>query len=91
MHTLMELHSSLPVYVNVTTGDVHDVNMLDQFRLEPGSILIVDRAYLDFERLFELGQQGTFFIIRAKKNLRFHRICRRWKQMWAFSATRLLN
>ena len=74
MHTLMELHSSLPVYVNVTTGDVHDIHALDQIRLEPGSILIVDRAYLDFERLYRLGQQGIFFVIRAKKNLRFRRI-----------------
>lgn len=74
MHTLMELHSSLPVYVNVTTGDVHDIYALDQIRLEPGSILIVDRAYLDFERLYRLAQQGIFFIIRAKKNLRFRRL-----------------
>jgi IS4 transposase len=74
LHTLMELHSTLPVQLTVTTGDVHDVGLLDQTWLEPGSILILDRAYLDFARLFDLDQQAVFFIIRAKRNLRFRRI-----------------
>lgn len=74
LHTLMELHSSLPVWANVTTGDVHDVHALDDIWLEPGSILLVDRAYWDFERLFDLNQRAVFFIIRAKKNLRCRRL-----------------
>jgi hypothetical protein len=74
MHTLMELHSSLPVWVTVTTGEVHDVHALDDIGLEPGSILVIDRAYLDFKRLFDLNQRAVFFIIRAKQNLRFRRL-----------------
>jgi hypothetical protein len=73
LHALIELHSSLPVWVTVTTGDVHDVHGLDNIWLEPGSILVVDRAYLDFERLFDLNLRAIFFIIRAKQNLRFRR------------------
>lgn len=74
LHTLMELHSSLPVWVTVTTGNVHDVHSLDDIWLEPGSILVVDRAYLDFERLFDLNQRAVFFIIRAKRNLHCRRL-----------------
>ena len=74
MHTLIELHSSLPVSVTVTTGNVHDVNALDNIQLEPGSILVMDRAYLDFERLFDLNLQSISFITRIKKNLRYRRV-----------------
>ena len=74
VHTLLELHSSLPVWVTVTTGDVHDVRALDGIWLEPGSILVIDRAYLDFKRLFDLNQRAVFFIIRAKQNLRCRRL-----------------
>jgi len=74
MHTLMELHSSLPVWITVTTGNVHDVHALDDIWLEPGTILVIDRAYLDFKRLFVLNQRAVFFIIRAKSNLQFRRL-----------------
>lgn len=74
VHTLMEVHSSLPVWVTVTTGNVHDFHALDRIWLEPGSILVIDRAFLDFERLFDLHKQAVFFIIRAKRNLQFRRL-----------------
>ncbi len=74
IHTLMEIHSSLPVWISVTTGDTHDVRALDEIWLEPGSFLVIDRAYLDFRRLYELHQRAIFFIIRAKKNLNFKRL-----------------
>jgi len=74
VHTLMELHSSLPVWVSVSSGNVHDIQALDEIGLEPGSILVIDRAYLDFRRLFDLNQRAVFFVIRAKQNLRFRRL-----------------
>ena len=74
LHTLIELHSSLPVWASVTTASVHDVHALDDIWLEPGSILVIDRAYLDFKRLFDLNQRAVFFITRAKQNLRCRRV-----------------
>jgi len=74
MHTLMDLHGSIPVFIDITEGSVHDVKMLDQIVFDPGSIIIMDRAYLDFERLFTLDQYAVFFVIRAKKNLSFRRV-----------------
>jgi len=74
MHTLIELHSSLPVSVTVTTGNVHDIKALDYIDLEPGSILVLDRAYLDYARLFDLSQRSIYFITRLKKNLCYKRV-----------------
>jgi len=74
IHTLMDLHGSIPVFIDVTAASVHDVNILDQIIIDPGSIIIIDRGYLDFERLFRLDQYAVFFVIRAKKNLRFRRV-----------------
>jgi IS4 transposase len=83
VHTLMELQSSLPVWISVSTGDVHDIHALDDIWLEPGSILVIDRAYLDFKRLFELNQRAVFFVIRAKKNLQFRRLYSRTQDVSA--------
>ena len=74
IHTLMDLHGSIPVFIDVTEASVHDVNILDQIVFDPGSIIIMDRGYLDFERLFRLDQYAVFFVIRARKNLRFRRV-----------------
>ena len=62
-----------PTVVIVTTGRVHDVNILDQLAFEPGSFYIFDRGYLDFARLHRLHLRGAFFVTRAKKNFRFGR------------------
>jgi hypothetical protein len=74
MHTLMDLRGNIPSFIEITDGTLHDVNILDILVPEPGSFYIVDRAYLDFERLYVLTQFLSFFVTRAKKNTRFRRI-----------------
>lgn len=74
LHTLMDLRGSIPTFIDITSASVHDVNVLDKLRYEPGSIIVMDRAYLDFERLYILDQSGVIFVIRSKKNLRYRRI-----------------
>lgn len=73
LQTMIEVHSSIPVFIDITHGKVHDVNVLDILTPEPGSFLIMDRGYLDFARLYALHQSLAFFIIRAKGNLAFRR------------------
>ena len=72
-HTLLDLRGNTPCWVHVTTGKVHDVNVLDILPVEPGAFYIMDRGYLDFARLFRLSQQGAFFITRAKSNTKMKR------------------
>jgi transposase len=74
MHTLLNLHGSIPEFIRITDGKVHDVNILDEFYPESGSFYIMDRGYTDFTRLFRFTQSFAFFIIRAKSNLDFQRI-----------------
>ncbi len=74
MHTLMDLRCSIPSFIEITNGRLHDVNILDTLVPEPGSFYIMDRAYLDFGRLYVLTQLLSFFVTRAKKNTRFRRI-----------------
>ena len=73
LHTLLEVRGNIPANVYVTSGDIHDVNLLDQLPLEAGSIYLLDRAYLDFARLYLLTQACSFFITRTKLNTRFWR------------------
>ena len=73
LHTLLALRGNYPTVVIVTTGRVHDVNILDQLAFEPGSFYLFDRGYLDFARLHRLHLIGAFFVTRAKTNLRFRR------------------
>ena len=73
-HTLLDLRGCLPCFIHVTTGAVHDVNVLDLLPLEPGSFYILDRGYLDFGRLHALSQQAAFFITRTKRNTRYRRL-----------------
>ena len=74
MHTLLHLRGSIPEFIRITDGTVHDVNILDELYPEPGSLYIMDRGYTDFARLYILTQCLAFFIIRAKSNLDFKRI-----------------
>jgi transposase len=74
MHTLLDLRGNIPVSITVTTGKVHDVNLLDQLPLEPGAIYIFDRGYLDFLRLYRIHQAPAFFVTRSKKNTKLRRI-----------------
>ncbi len=73
LHTLLDVRGSIPANVYVTSGRVHDVNLLDQLVPEAGAFYLVDRAYVDFERLFDFDQAGAFFITRIKENTRFYR------------------
>lgn len=74
LHTLLDLRGNLPANVIVTTGKVHDVNILDQLWFEPGAIYIMDRGYVDFERLHKIDQAQAFFITRTKRNCDFRRV-----------------
>lgn len=71
MHTLLDLRGSVPAYIAVKPAKIHEIHTLDEFAVEPGSIYIMDRGYLDFERLYRLQQALAFFIIRARKDFRF--------------------
>lgn len=73
-HTLLDLRGSIPSFIALTPAKAHDVLALDWIPLEPGSILTMDRAYNDFERLYRIQQIPAFFVIRAKKNLAYRRI-----------------
>jgi hypothetical protein len=74
MHTLLDLRGQIPVFVTITHALVHDVRILDALVPEPGAIYVMDRAYIDFARLYRLDEQRAFFVTRAKKNLQFRRL-----------------
>jgi hypothetical protein len=73
LHTLMDLEGSIPTFIHISDGRSHDVNVLDILPITSGGIYIMDRAYLDFQRLYKLHQAGGRFVVRAKKNLQFYR------------------
>lgn len=77
LHTLIDLRGSIPCFVCVTHGKIHDVTVLDHLILEPGSFYIMDRGYIDFARLHRFNEALCFFVVRAKKNLDYQRrVCR---------------
>jgi hypothetical protein len=73
-HTLLDLRGNIPCWIHVTTGDVHDVNVMDMLPLEPGAFYLFDRGYLDFARLYAITEQAAFFVTRAKSNTRYRRL-----------------
>ena len=74
LHTLLDLRGAIPTVVSITDGKVHELNILDRLIAEIGAIYIMDRGYLDFERLFMLNQTPAFFIVRSKTNTRLRRL-----------------
>jgi hypothetical protein len=74
LHTLLDLRGSIPSLLIITHGKVHDVHILDQLIFEPGAFYIIDRGYLDFNRLYAIHQASAFYVIRAKSNFRFKRL-----------------
>jgi len=74
LHTLLDLRGNIPSFIHVSDGKFHDVNVLDQLIPEPGAFYIMDRGYLDFERLHKFTQFAAFFVTRAKSNLQFRRL-----------------
>ncbi len=73
LHTLLDLHGNIPAFIHISHAKVGDVNALDLLIPEPGAFYIMDRAYLDFERLNVIHSMGAFFVIRAKSNTRYRR------------------
>jgi len=74
LHTLLDLRGSIPTFIHISDGKLHDVNVLDLIIIEAGAFYIMDRGYLDFERLYALDQAGGFFVTRAKRNLDARRL-----------------
>lgn len=74
LHTLLDLRGSIPTFIHISDGKLHDVNVLDLIIIEAGAFYIMDRGYLDFERLYTLDQAGGFFVTRAKRNLDARRL-----------------
>ena len=69
MHTLLDLHGNIPTFISITDGKVHDVKILDEILVEAGAIYVVDRAYLDFQRLYQFTLGSAFFVVRTKSNV----------------------
>ena len=74
LHTLLDLRGAIPRFIHISDGKLHDVHALDLLLPEPGAIYVMDRGYLDFERLFTLHQAGAFFVTRPKSNAKFRRL-----------------
>ncbi len=75
LHTLLDLRGSIPTFIHVSDGKLHDVNVLDLLVFEPGSFYIMDKGYVDFSRLFSIHQASAFFVIRSKRNFQYRRLC----------------
>ena len=73
MHTLLDLHGNIPTFIRVTSGDVHDVNLLDEILPEAGAFYVMDRAYIDFARLYNFALSSAFFVVRTKSNVLLER------------------
>jgi uncharacterized protein DUF4372/DDE family transposase len=73
LHTLMEIQSSIPIFIAITNGRVHDINLLDTITPEPGSFTVMDRGYVDFARLYRIQLALAFFVVRSKDNLQYSR------------------
>ena len=73
LHTLIDLHGNIPLFACITDGKVHDVNILDQIVPEPGAFYVMDRGYLDLERLYRFTQAASFFVTRTKENVLLQR------------------
>jgi hypothetical protein len=73
LHTLLDLRGNIPSFIFISDGKMHDVNILDQLLPEAGAFYVVDRGYVDFERLARLDDAGSFFVTRAKSNLKARR------------------
>src|SRR5271170_6041748 len=73
MHTLLDLHGNIPTFIGITDGKVPDVRMLDEIVPEAGAFYVMDRGYIDFERLYVFSLSAAFFVVRTKKNVLLQR------------------
>jgi hypothetical protein len=74
LHTLYDVKTSIPSFIHVSTASVNDMNALDLLYYEPGGYYILDRGYIDYERLFRIHQSSAYFVVRAKSNLQYRRM-----------------
>lgn len=74
LHTLLDLRGSIPAFIHVSDGKLHDVNVLDILPIEPGSFYVMDRGYVDYRRLYAMHQAGAFFVTRAKAGMDARRV-----------------
>ncbi len=77
IHTLLDLKTSIPEFIFITEGSVHDVNGLDFIDVQKGSYYVMDKAYIDFARLYNIKQDKAYFVVRAKENIQFKRVSAR--------------
>jgi len=73
MHTLLDLHGNIPTFISITSGNVHDVNILDEILPEAGAFYVMDRGYVDFQRLYVFTLSAAFFVVRTKSNVLLQR------------------
>ena len=73
MHTLLDLHGNIPTFISITSGKVHDVNILDEILPEAGAFYVMDRGYVDFQRLYVFTLSAAFFVVRTKSNVLLQR------------------
>jgi hypothetical protein len=73
LHTLLDLRGNIPTFIHITDGKTHEVNTLDELSIEAGAFYLLDRGYLDFQRLYAITQAQGFFVTRAKSNTKFKR------------------
>lgn len=73
LHTLLDLRGNIPTFIRISSGKVHEVNVLDELLFEPGAFYVMDKGYLDFGRLYRLTRQAAFFVIRARTNQAYRR------------------
>ena len=74
LHTLLDLQNNIPSFIYITDGSVHDVNILDILVAEVGAYYVMDKGYIDFQRLYNLNQGNAYFVTRAKTNMKFRRL-----------------
>jgi len=73
LHTLLDLHGNIPTFISITEGKVHDVNILDEILPEAGAFYVMDRGYVDFQRLYKFTLSSAFFVVRSKTNVLIQR------------------
>src|SRR6185436_9684175 len=73
LHTLLDLRGNIPTFIHISDGKLHEVNILDELVPEPGAFYVMDRGFLDFERLYRFNRTGAFFVIRARSNTQTQR------------------
>jgi hypothetical protein len=74
LHTLLDLRGNIPTFIHISDGITHEISVLDMLTTEAGAFYVMDRGYLDFERLFAMHQAGAFFVTRAKRGMDAHRV-----------------